>query len=31
MSTHSIHFYDKIGKVLKLSINIELSEEFPKD
>ena len=34
MSTHSIHFRDKIGKFSKISLNIcflDLSEEFSRD
>ena len=34
MSTHNIHFHDKIENFLQISLNIrflELSEEFPRD
>ena len=34
MSTHNIHFHNKIEKIPKISLNIclfELSEEFPTD
>ena len=34
MSTHNIHFHDKIGKTPKISLNIcflELLEEFRRD
>ena len=34
MSTHNIHFHDKIENFHKMTLNIcflELSEEFPRD
>ena len=34
ISTHIIHFYVKIGKILRISLNVcflELSEEFSRD
>ena len=34
MSTHNIHFYDKMGKIPTISVNmcfLKLSKEFPKD
>ena len=34
MSTHNIHFHNRVGKLPKISLNIcflELSEEFSRD
>ena len=34
MSTYNIHLHDKLGKILKISLNIcllELLEEIPRD